>query len=178
MKSYQVTVFASVHASSEKVYAILADYHEGHPRILPKPYFSALQVIRGGVGAGTLIRFQMRVMGRTSSFHAAITEPQPGRVLVETEQTGKFKTIFAVQPSAKGEHAVVTITTILPARDGVAGMIERLLTSLFLRRVYVQELKLLAALSEMRNLISATKRHSTFVDEFFPITQNSKGVIQ
>ena len=54
---------ARLHASAERtvpvpaaaVYALLADYRDGHPRILP-PAFSDLTVLRGGTGAGTVIR--------------------------------------------------------------------------------------------------------------------------
>jgi len=42
-------------------------------------------VEEGGIGAGTVIRFQMRILGRLRTFHAAITEPEPGGVLVETD---------------------------------------------------------------------------------------------
>ncbi len=49
-----------LHASAERtipapaaaVYALLADYRDGHPRILP-PAFSDLTVLQGGIGAGT-----------------------------------------------------------------------------------------------------------------------------
>jgi hypothetical protein len=44
-----------------------------------------MDVERGGVGAGTVIRFRLRVFRRTRDFRAEITEPTPGRVLVETD---------------------------------------------------------------------------------------------
>jgi len=72
-----------VHSTPERVYTTIADYRNRHARILPEE-FSGLTVERGGIGDGTIIRFQMRVFGRTQTFRAAITEPEPGRVLVET----------------------------------------------------------------------------------------------
>ena len=53
----------------------------GHPQILPKPPFVSLEVEKGGIGAGTVIRIAMRVLGRLQTFGAVITEPEPGRVL-------------------------------------------------------------------------------------------------
>jgi hypothetical protein len=49
-------VVASAHiaAAPAQVYAIIANYREGHPRILPKE-FSGLTVEQGGIGAGTII---------------------------------------------------------------------------------------------------------------------------
>ena len=60
-----------LHASAERtvpapaaaVYALLADYRDGHPRILP-PAFSDLMVLQGGIGAGTIIRFSLKFAGR------------------------------------------------------------------------------------------------------------------
>lgn len=78
-----VTASALIPARRERVYNILANYREGHPRILPKQ-FSNLVVEQGGLGAGTVIRFQMSVFGRKQTFRAEISEPEPGRVLVET----------------------------------------------------------------------------------------------
>lgn len=45
-------------APTDAAYALLADYRNGHPRILP-PAFTDLTVLRGGTGAGTEIRFAL-----------------------------------------------------------------------------------------------------------------------
>jgi hypothetical protein len=63
-------------ASRGRVYSILADYREGHPGILP-PQFTSMAVEQGGVGAGTIIRFTMRLLGRTQRFRAALPSPSP-----------------------------------------------------------------------------------------------------
>ncbi|MFN8444909.1 MAG: SRPBCC family protein [Caldilineaceae bacterium] len=141
MNSYQVQASAVVHAPADVVYAVIADYRNGHPKILPA-YFSNLVVEEGGVGAGTRIRFEITVMGKKQSFRADISEPQPGRVLVETNDAmGGSITTFTVEPT--GNHARVTISTEVKKRGGLGGMIAQLMTSMFLRRVYGQELQLL-----------------------------------
>lgn len=78
-----VRAAVSIDAALEDAYAIMADYRNGLAGILPCE-FSDLSVKRGGVGAGTIIRFRMRVMDRTLSLGAGITEPEPGRELAET----------------------------------------------------------------------------------------------
>jgi hypothetical protein len=152
MKSYHVTASAHIHAPAAQVYAILADYHNGHPLILPTPPFLGLQVEEGGVGAGTRISFQMRISGKTQSFYAAVTEPEPGRVLVETNLgDGGAVTTFNVDPFEGGQQANVTITTEgRTERAGVLGAIEERLSKLFLRRVYIRELALLDVLAQQR----------------------------
>src|SRR6476619_4413817 len=92
-----VTASARIASAPERVYAIIADYKNGHPRILPKQ-FLGLAVEQGGVGAGTVINFQMRAFGRIVTNRSAVTEPEPGRVLVETELGGKgIVTPFTVE---------------------------------------------------------------------------------
>jgi hypothetical protein len=150
MKTYQVTVSGQVKAPAEQVYAILADYHEGHPHILPRPYFQNLTVETGGIGAGTLIRFQMRVLGETQTLRAIITEPEPGRVLAETDVASGAVTTFTVTPIEDDQHTETTISTKLRLRDGLLGRVERFFTTMFLRRIYARELAQLANLAEER----------------------------
>ena len=140
-----ISATAAVPAEPSRVYAVIADYHNGHPRILPKE-FSGMVVEKGGVGRGTIIRFQMSVFGRKQTFRAAISEPKPGRVLVETDlDTNGAVTTFVVDPDVASSGSRVTITTELAVRKGVAGRIERFLSTRLLRPIYVRELKQLAA---------------------------------
>ena len=140
-----ITATALVPAKPSRVYALIADYHQGHPHILPKE-FSELVVEKGGVGRGTIIRFQTSVFGRKQIFRAAISEPEPGRVLVETDlDTNGAATTFIVDRDSASGHSRVTITRELAVRKGLAGKIERFLSTRFLRRRYVRELGLLAA---------------------------------
>ena len=53
------------------------------PVFCPNPIFDPPVVEQGGFGEGTVITFQMRLMGQTRTFHSTISEPDPGRVLAE-----------------------------------------------------------------------------------------------
>ena len=138
-----------IDAPAGVVYGILADYRGGHPLILPKPYFQSLRVERGGVGAGTAISFEMRVMGRARKFQAEITEPEPGRVLVERAQPGGAVTTFTVEP-LPGNTSRLEISTELPDRGGIAGALERWLTTAALRPIYMKELALVRKVAAER----------------------------
>lgn len=157
MKPYQVTASAQLSAPAALVYSIIADYNNGHPYILPKPPFIAQQVEQGGVGAGTIITFHMRLYGTTQSFRATVAEPQPGQMLVETNlEDGGAVTTFRVTPAEQSGRTDVTITTEgRTVRAGVLGALEKLLTTLTLRRVYRRELKLLDALAQQRDAYTA-----------------------
>jgi len=159
VKRYRVHASALVRAPARRVYAILADYRDAHPRILPRRYFRALEVERGGVGAGTVFRLTMRVLGRTETSRAEVTEPEPGRVLMEAVVGGGPVTTFTVTPAgAQGRESQVTISTELPTRAGpLLAPLERLVTGLVLRRVYAEELAMLAAYAEAAERGGATQ---------------------
>jgi Polyketide cyclase / dehydrase and lipid transport len=143
--TYLVSATARLNAPPRRVYDTIANYHTGHPRILPKR-FRNLTVEKGGVGAGTVIRFQVKVFGRTDTFRAEITEPEPGRVLVEKNILGSDSvTTFIVEPGTEPSEALVTIQTELHVRSGWAGAIERFMTERVLSPMYAEELRLLEA---------------------------------
>ncbi len=143
-EKHSISASAVIPARRERVYALISDYRDGHQRILPKQ-FTGLLVEDGGVGAGTVIRVQMRVFGKKQTFRAAITEPEPGRVLVETNlDAGSWTTTYTVNPGTAPADSHVTISTELPVRSGFLGRIERTVSTLLLRPMYVKELENLA----------------------------------
>jgi hypothetical protein len=148
--TYRIAESARIAAPAAECYAILADYRVGHPSVLPAPYFDGLDVEEGGVGAGTVIRFRMRMLGTTRTARARVTEPAPGRVLMETIPESNIVTTFTVVPDAGGAGCEVTIATEFPDRGGLLGAIERALVGRSLPRVYRKELALLAARAERR----------------------------
>jgi hypothetical protein len=133
---------ADVDASAAAAYRMIADYRVGHTRIIPPPYFRDLRVEEGGYGAGTVIRYDLMAFGKTNHARARVTEPEPGRVLVETDLDMGAVTRFIVEPLGAAKCRV-TIMTDMPTRSGLLGAIERAVTRRFLERVYVAELALL-----------------------------------
>lgn len=131
------------------VYGIIADYREGHPSILPERYFGPLTVERGGTGDGTEIRFTMRSFGRTTEVRGVVTEPEPGRVLVETYPGTGIVTTFTVDPLDGGSRSDVLITTEWEEK-GLKGAILNLIVPGHLGRVYRAELEKLALVAAGR----------------------------
>ena len=153
-KSFTVNASSRVNAPSDVVYDLIADYRNGHPHILPKQYFEWLEVERGGRGEGTVIRFQMRVLGQTRVLRAVVTEPEPGRVLVETDTNGGPVTTFTVEPEEYGSR--VTFSTVLTSAGGLLGVVERYVLRRVLRRIYVRELEQLARMAVERTTVRTT----------------------
>src|SRR5262252_7828855 len=118
-----------IEAPPARVYSIIADYNQHHPRIVPPEYFKSLEVEEGGVGAGTRIHVTMRVIGTTITFRHIVSEPEPGRVLIESDVEGNSATSFTVDQTDSGAAATLTITTeFTTQRGGILGKIERFLT--------------------------------------------------
>lgn len=152
MAKHSIAASALISAPARNVYDLIADYRNGHPRILPRPYFLSLHVEQGGYGAGTIIHFQMKLMGRTQSFHSTITEPEPGHILVETDRNTGAVTTFTVDPRSDGQEAFVTITTTTTVPDGLFGKVQGWLTTRLLRPIYEKELDQLAAVAKEQRI--------------------------
>ena len=140
MARIEVSHASVLDAPASSVYAVIADYVDGHPRILPPRVFHDLTVEEGGVGAGTVIRFGMRVLGVDRWIRARITEPEPGRVLVESGLDGNdVVTTFTVDPLDGGQRAAVRFDTVW-TEPGLAGWVQRLVAPLVLRWLYAEEM--------------------------------------
>lgn len=143
-EKHVISASAVIPARRDRVYSLLANYNDGHQRILPRQ-FTSVTVEVGGVGAGTIIRVHMSFLGKRQTYRAAITEPEPGRVLVETNlEANSWVTTFTVNPGSAPADSNVTISTELPVRAGFPGKMERILSTLLLRPMYVKELQNLA----------------------------------
>lgn len=160
-KSFTVEASARVDAPAEVVYNIIADYRNGHPQILPRQYFEWLEVEQGGRGEGTVIRFQMRVLGQTRVLRAVVTEPERGRVLVETDTGGAGPvTTFTVEPEVSGSR--VTFSTELTSAGGPLGVLERFVLRRILRRVFARELEQLGRVAVERSSVKTTVCWASF----------------
>ena len=145
-----------INARAAALYAVVADYRAGHPAILPKPYFQELTVEKGGAGAGTVVRASVKVMGRVFPVHHLVSEPEPGRVLQESDldKPGEF-TQFTFEPVNGGAQTRVTIATEFVPSPGLMGVMERLTKPGMARKMYRQELSNLAAYVDERKAVTA-----------------------
>ena len=132
-----------IDARPEKVYQILADYHTHHPAILPQPYFTKLEVEKGGTGAGTIAHVYMNVMGVKTTFRLEVSEPEKGRIIQEKDKEADLTTTFTLDPVQDGSKTRVTIHTDARASKGIKGLIERWVNPSITRKIYQKELAIL-----------------------------------
>ncbi len=129
----------------DEVYAILTDYSGGHNAILPKPYFKEMVITQGGQGAGTHITVHMEVYGAKRTLNMVVSEPEPGRKLVEEDQDAGVHTTFTVEADGAPDRTRVTITTRSKTAPGLAGLLDKLISPPVTRMIYRKELANLAA---------------------------------
>jgi hypothetical protein len=134
MSEIRVSEEALIHAPPEVVYDTLADYQNHHPKVLPES-FSDFRVESGGRGAGTVMTFKTKAGGMTRSWRGVASEPEPGRVLVETYDNGTVTTFYV--HAAEGGTRLRIETYWTP--KGLTGIVERLMAPSLLRREYAKE---------------------------------------
>jgi uncharacterized protein YndB with AHSA1/START domain len=141
MGKVQASAERTIDAPAGQVYGYLADMHQ-HPRFLP-PAFSDFQVEEGGVGAGTVTSFAVTAGGRTRNYRMRVTEPVPGRTLVESDVNSSLVTTFNVEP--QGDRSLVRIHTSWDGAGGIGGFFERTFAPRAMQRIYLDELDRLDA---------------------------------
>lgn len=145
MRYVHAKAAALVPASADRIYAVLRDYRSAHAHILPTPPFSGIEVEQGGTGAGTIFRTTVRSLGSEQQYRMAVTEPQPGRVLVESDLHTDLVTTFTITPTEDPTHTQVQIATRWAAKAGLAGWVDSWLTPVVMHLIYRKELRQLAA---------------------------------
>jgi Polyketide cyclase / dehydrase and lipid transport len=124
MGKHEIRASETIGGPAALVYQVIADYKNHHGRILPQAYFDGLEVIEGGVGAGTRIHVQADVLGEEQTLEISVTEPEPGHVLLETDLANGIKKTYTVEAVAEASSKV-TITTTWQSSGGLRGLLER-----------------------------------------------------
>jgi hypothetical protein len=148
MAPIDVSAERVIGAPADVVYGYIADHREHHPRFLPDA-FSDFEVEAGGVGAGTITRFKVTAGGRTRDYRMEVAEPEPGRVMTETDTNSSLVTTWTVTP--EGSNARVQIATSWEGAGGIGGFFERLFAPRVMRGIYEDELERIDAYAHEQN---------------------------
>jgi hypothetical protein len=151
MSTVQVSAERLLDAPADVVYACIADYQHHHrPGGFLPPAFSDLRIERGGVGAGTVITFKVTLGGSTRTMTQEVSEPEPGRVLVESND--RDRTVFTVEPV--GQQSRVRFDTQLDVR-GLQGLVTRLFAPRLMQPLYADELASLERYARAQTALAA-----------------------
>jgi len=108
-----------------------------------------MEIERGGTGEGTVVRVVSRFLGVEQKLRLTVAEPEPGRVLTESDLDVGLVTSFTID-ALTDKTCRVTLATIWNPQTGVSGAMERCIMPGVLRRVFRKELGLLADLCRER----------------------------
>jgi uncharacterized protein YndB with AHSA1/START domain len=142
MAKIVVSAERTVEAPADAVYRYVSDMRDHHPRYLP-PAFSDFQVESGGTGAGTVTRFKVTAGGRTREYRMRVDEPEPGRVLTESDTSSSLVTTTTVSP--RDGASLVQISTSWNGAGGIGGFFEKMFAPRAMRAIYTDELERLNA---------------------------------
>jgi hypothetical protein len=154
MSKVHVSAERVLDAPADVVYQCIADYRQHHrPGGFLPPAFHDLHILRGGVGAGTKWSLKVTLAGRTRTLVQEVTEPEPGRVLVEANDLDR--TTYTVDPVGLNQ-CQVRFDTELDAR-GLEGLMTRLFAKRLMLPLYLEELESLGRYAQAEaNLRVAT----------------------
>jgi uncharacterized protein YndB with AHSA1/START domain len=138
-----------IDAPADAVYGYVADMRDHHPHYLPSA-FSDFRVESGGVGAGTITRFKVTAGGRSREYRMRVDEPEPGRVLTESDTDSSLVTTTTVTP--RDGASVVQISTSWNGAGGIGGFFERTFAPRAMRPIYADELDRLDAYAREQRL--------------------------
>jgi hypothetical protein len=128
----------AINQPADAIYPLIADFVNHHPRFLP-PQFAEVSVVKGGYGAGTELTFVSTLGGTPRRFHMEVSEPQPGRVLVERNKLSGTETTTRVTPDGTGSR--VSFETVWESAGGFMGLLEAWFAPAMMRRMYADELR-------------------------------------
>lgn len=130
-------------ASPADTFAALADYSGVRKQILPAE-ITDFTVLSGGTGAGTRFTYDLHATKkRIRHVDAAVSEPEAGRHLLETDGNSTLTVLWQVTPAGSGSKVGATVSW--EGAGGIGGFFERTFAPLGIRRIYTAELENLAA---------------------------------
>jgi uncharacterized membrane protein len=138
MAKIVVSAERAIDAPADAVYRYVADMRDHHPHFLP-PAFSDFHVESGGVGAGTVTRFKVTAGGRTREYRMRVDEPEPGRILTESDTGSSLVTTTTVSP--RDGASLVQISTAWDGAGGIGGVFERMFAPRVMQAIYADGLE-------------------------------------
>jgi len=81
--------------------------------------------------------------GRSREYRMQIAEPEPGRILTESDTSSSLVTTWTVTP--QGDASLVQVSTTWDGAGGIGGFFERTFAPRAMRPIYADELARLDA---------------------------------
>lgn len=138
MAEIRVAVERVIAAAPERVYRYIADYRQHHGNWLPPEYSSYRAQAPGDDGASDVF-YHLKTGSRERDYHMRVTEPTPGRTVMERDTGSSLEKTWTVEPA--GDESRVRIETRWQGAGGIGGFFERTFAPRVLSALYAVELK-------------------------------------
>ncbi|WP_144209778.1 SRPBCC family protein [Mycobacterium tilburgii] len=109
----------------------VADYQSVRPKIL-SPQYSEYQVLQGGQGQGTIVKWKLQAT-KSRSRDVQATVDVAGHSVIEKDTNSSMVTTWTVAPAGPGSS--VTVKTSWTGAGGVKGFFEKTFAPLVLKRI-------------------------------------------
>lgn len=111
--------------------AAVADYQSVRPKIL-SPQYSEYQVLQGGQGQGTVVKWKLQAT-KSRSRDVQATVDVAGHSVIEKDAKSSMVTTWTVAPAGPGSS--VTVKTSWTGAGGIKGFFEKTFAPLGLKRI-------------------------------------------
>lgn len=111
--------------------AAVADYQSVRPNIL-SPQYSEYQVLQGGQGQGTVVKWKLQAT-KSRSRDVQATVDVAGHSVIEKDANSSMVTTWTVAPAGPGSS--VTVKTSWTGAGGIKGFFEKTFAPLGLKRI-------------------------------------------
>jgi hypothetical protein len=112
-------------------FAAVADYQSVRPKIL-SPQYSEYQVLQGGQGQGTVVKWKLQAT-KSRSRNVQANVDVAGHTVIEKDENSSMVTNWTVAPAGPGSS--VTVKTSWTGAGGVKGFFERTFAPLGLKKI-------------------------------------------
>ncbi|PLV46055.1 polyketide cyclase [Mycobacterium tuberculosis variant microti OV254] len=111
--------------------AAVADYQSVRPKIL-SPQYSEYQVLQGGQGQGTVVKWKLQAT-KSRSRDVQATVDVAGHSVIEKDANSSMVSTWTVAPAGPGSS--VTVKTSWTGAGGIKGFFEKTFAPLGLKRI-------------------------------------------
>ncbi|GAA0294251.1 SRPBCC family protein [Kineococcus aurantiacus] len=136
------TTTRRIDAPADRVLAALADYRGTRPGLLPQQ-FTDYEVIEGGHGPGTQVRWKLHATKKRVRDVRAVVTSTDRHALVESDENSTLVTTWRVESDGP-DAAEVVVTSEWSGASGIGGFFERTFAPRGLDRIYGELLDNLA----------------------------------
>jgi hypothetical protein len=143
MSTVSTTTSRRIEAPAERIVAALADYRGTRPRLLPE-HFTDYEVLEGGHGAGTVVRWRLHATRKRVRDVVAEVSASDAHGFTEVDRGSSLRTTWRVEADGPGASEVL-VTNEWTGATGVGGFFERTFAPRGLDRIYGELLDNLAA---------------------------------